>query len=204
MRGFTERALVLFSDPVKYDESLSYYRSEYRKALMALQIALSWADIKMACLCSDPLAVRLWSSLSFDTDWFDVEDVGGMYFIHNNSDTPNFTRSIPISDALKEMLDKKVPIPRGITPEHRAFLTGKRVTIAEKFIITQEKLVFCFGNAYKTYPRANDGRACIQINNQFIPSLKLSGFDAPIAPFLNFDTANLALTEWRFDIGRTD
>lgn len=198
MKGFANHALVLFSDPAKYAESYSGYKQAYMKSLANLQVALSRAEIPMLCLCSDPLAVKLWRDVQFDADWQDVDDIGGMYFIHNNSSVPEFERSVPVPDAVKEMLDKKVPIERHITPEQRAYYMSKRVPLAEKAIIKVSKLVFCFGNYYKPTPKPDDGRACILINNQFIPTLKLSGFDSPISAFLGFPSANLALTEWRF------
>lgn len=198
MKDFAQHALVLFSDKAKYLDSYGGYKQSYLKALANLTVALSNNDIRMLCLCSDPLAVNLWREVEFDADWQDVDDIGGMYFIHNNSDTPNFERSVSIPDNIRELLDRRIPIERGITPERRAFLMNKRVAIAEKELIRQNKLVFVFGSAYRAYQKEDDGRACVLINNQFIPTLKLSGHDSPIAAFMGFPTANLALTDWRF------
>lgn len=178
---------------------MSAYKQAYLKALANLQVMLEREETRMLCLCSDPLAVKLWRETGFQASWADVDDIGGMYFIHRNSDTPDFSPyDVPISDALKELLDKKFPIERGLSAERRAYVMGKRIALAEKEIIKSNKLIFCFGSAYKPAPKPDDGRAVILINNQFIPTLKLSGYDSPISMFLGFPTAHLSMTDWRF------
>lgn len=194
MRGFADYALVLFSDYGKYAEASSEYRRHYMAAVKNLFAYLKSQQLWIRCLVTDPLACVLVGEFS-EVEWQATENPGGLYFMYNNMRHFHIA-SEKLPKEIVAAMDAKYPIERGITKEMRMNLVSKRVAIAEKALIKQAKAVFCFGSAFKTYPKENDGRAVISINNQFIPSLKLSGNDAPIGSFLNVPWGNLSLTDW--------
>lgn len=196
MKGFSESTLILFSDPHKYKEATGMWRRQYLQSVENLLKYLSDKDTWVRCLITDPLSTVLLKPETPGVEWYATENAGGMYFITHNTSTPDNYPVVKLDAGIAETLDKKHPIERGCTFEERAYKTSKRVALAEKAIIQQSKCIFCFGKLFNPHPKENDGRAVIYINNQFIPTLKLSGNDAPISSFLDVPWGNLALTEW--------
>lgn len=196
MKGFSDTTLILFSDPRKYVEATGLWRRQYALAVSNLLQYLSDKDTWVRCLITDPLSVSLIDKETRGVEWYATENPGGMYFITHNSSAPDDLPMVKLQSDIVELLDKKFPIERGCTVEERGYRTSKRVSLAEKTLIQRSKCIFCFGKLFNPHPKENDGRAVIFINNQFIPTLKLSGHDAPISSFLDVPWGNLALTEW--------
>lgn len=194
MQGFTDKALVLLSQPDKFQEASGFYRNDYMTAVVNLLAYLHSVDITPVCLVTDGLAVKLLNALDCIV-WQATEDAGGMFYIKSNVH-PYKEPTAQLPANIKQVLDTKHPIERGMSMTERGVIEVKRVALAEKELIKSFNCVFVFGNLFKVRPKPEDGRAIFSINNQFIPTLKLSGYDAPINSFLGVPWGNLALTEW--------
>lgn len=194
MKGFADYTLILLSEPEKFQDASSMWREDYALALDNILKYLRQQNTWIRVLATDVLAAHLLTKYD-DIEWQATEGPGGMYYLRTNRYVPG-KDFVKLPDDILKTLDEKYPIERGMLPEFRHLCTQKRVAMAEKELIHRARAVFCFGKAYRTYPKPDDGRAVISINNQFIPSLKLSGNDAHIGAFLNIPWGNMALTEW--------
>lgn len=194
MKGFADYALVLLSERQKYMEASGLWRNQYVQALDNLIKYLHRNDIWIRFLATDPLAQLLLDGNEL-VEWQATENTGGMYFLNTQGGVPRH-QYIKLPTEVEEAMNKKFPIERGLNTERRMYLTDKRVALAEKSLIGQAQCVFCFGKLFRPKSSPEDGRAIISINNQFIPSLKLSGYDTSPSLFFDATWGNLSLTEW--------
>lgn len=194
MQGFTPNALLLLPQSDKFNQASSFYKKDFKLAMENLVSYLAKRNITPQCFITDELAFALFKD---DTrfQWLSPEDRAGTFYLQNR-DIGKGVNAIPVNSDIKAIIDKRVPVERGTSFVERGVKVQKRVSIAEREIIKQAHCVFVIGNQYKGYHKDNDGRAVFYINSQFIPTLKLSGNDSPIASFLAIDWGNLALTEW--------
>lgn len=195
MRGFSRNALILMQDPKKFQESYGGYKEQYITAVKNLLLYLASVDIEPYFLSTDTLAYTLFKDLQ-GVSWYATENPGGMYFMQNQCGLPKLEPIIPLDPNILSAIDKKFPLERGMEANHRWFVMSKRVAMAEKEIIKQQKAVFVFGSLYKPRTKPDDGKAIVSVNTQLAPKLTLSGYDANINAFLNFPRANMTLTEW--------
>ncbi len=200
MRGFASSALILLPSMEDYTEAYGGYKEQLHKAVRNLLTYLKAMEITPTFFVTDQLATTLYANEA-GVAWQATENPGGMYFLQNNMNIPVFERLRPIPPVCLQDIDKKFPVERGLSGAQRQYTEAKRVNRAEKLIIETQPVVFMFGKQYSLRSKPDDGRALFFINSQFIPKLKLSGYDANINAFLGFPGANMALTEWRVTDG---
>ncbi len=200
MKGFTSDALILLPAYEDYKEAYGGYKEQLQLSVENIISYLKSVEITPVFLTTDPLAGILYAERD-DLTWLATENPGGMYFIQKNLHVPAYTNTVPLAPEYLQDLDKKFPVERGCTIQQRCFVESKRVNRAEKLLIAAHKVVFLFGKQYNLRSKPDDGRALFFINSQFIPKLKLSGYDANINSFLGFPRANMAITEWRVSDG---
>jgi len=193
MRGFTDRALILFSDLDEYLDRSDVYRQSYRKAVDNLVTYLKSAGISHDCLLTDRLACVF----SFPHPrWIATGTREDMFFMHNFCDVPKHD-AVPLKEELAAKVRKKFPIKRGLEPKERFDIVAKRVAMAERDIIASYNFVIVFGTAYSVKSKPNDGRAVLRINDRhFYTSMELSGSSVPINDFMQIPYANISLSEW--------
>ena len=190
MQGFTDRALICFSDVDKYNSATSMWRSWYQKSLDNLCARLALDNITPCVMYTDPLALVLKHSCEV----LATSDRADMFFMATHG-MPKLATT-PLDKRIVDLLNKKFPTERGITADARGYLIGKRTALAERELLKEFKLVIAFGTLYKPKTKDGDERAIITVSQQFIPHLKLSGFDAQIGAFMQYPGATAPMYDW--------
>lgn len=193
MRGFADRALILFSDPSYYNEALGSYKNNYRRAVQNLLTYLESIGVEHDCLLTDQLAVQF--NLP-NTRWIATAVPEDLFFMRNYCNIPN-QESTPLPDALATKLRTKYPVERGLSPEDRFAIVAKRTRMAERNLIDSYKFVVVFGNTFRVRTKESDGRAVFSVNDKrFYTRMELSGAEVPISDFLQIPYGNLSLCDW--------
>lgn len=190
MQGFTDRALILFSDINKYYDATSEWRTRYQQSLDNLVARLTLDNIQPCVLYTDALALVL----KHNAKVYATSDPSDMFFMKTHG-MPELD-TVPLAKDIVDSIRKKYPIDKGITTEARGYIVEHKTAMAEREIIKSFKLIFVFGSLYKPKTKPGDDRAVITISQQFIPFLKLSGYDAQVGAFLQYPGATSPMYDW--------
>lgn len=193
MRGFTDRALVLLSNPHAYEECGSIYKYDYQKAIQNLVEYLEDVEIAHDCLLTDGLATHL---DMHEPRWLATGAQEDMFFMRNYCSVPAYN-AVAVDDETIQFLRGKFPIERGLSPEARFPIVSKRVKYIERELINSYQFIVVFGKEFSVKSKPDDGRAVLRVNEKrFYTSLELSGTSVPINDFLQIPYANQCLSEW--------
>lgn len=198
MRGSADYALILMSDLKSFKEATGTYRNQYRDAIGNLLAYLRSIEMPARFLLTDPLAEHM--GLFDENQVIATVEPGDVFFMQRYCIVKPVT-PLPLPRETAAEMRRKFPIERGIPDYTRLQILQKRAAFGEKAIINASTAIFVFGKQFRPKSKPEDGRAVFFINQQFIPTLKLSGFDAPIASYLQVPYGNLALSEWRVESG---
>lgn len=193
MKGFTDKALLLLSDPSDLEEVTTSFRVSYMKAVENIIEYLKDNGIQHYCLLSDALTSRI---NMHNPVWLATGDSADMFFMQNFCSVPKYEAQ-PLTEDLALKVRTKFPIERGLSPEERFDIVSKRVRFTERALISRFNFVVVFGKQYNPTTKPGDGRAVMRVDSHhFYTSLQLSGENIPINDFMQLSYANQCLSEW--------
>ena len=193
MRGFTDKALILLSDPDYYEEATPTFQLRYKTAVANIIDYLQSIGVQHYCLISDTLATRI---NMHKPVWLATGDPGDMFFMQNFCSVPSY-KTQPLSEELASKVRKKFPIERGSSPADRFNVVAKRVRFVEKALCSDFNFIVVFGKTYNPVTKPGDGRAVMYVDSRHLnASMYLSGEPVSINDFMQLSYANISLSEW--------
>ncbi len=201
MKGFDDKALILFPKSESYDQRSNEYKANFRLAVGNLVDYLLKQNITPHVFYTDDVAHEVFLP---SMKYVSPLGPGDLFFAAQNC--------VGLSDARRQDLirypdayavsEKRVPVISRDTVEERFSDVLSRTSIAEREIIKQYHIVCHFirrGNpAYKLVSKSGDGRIILEIDAiTFLPTAYMSGYQPNLCNLLNVPYGNRSLLVWR-------
>lgn len=201
MRGFDDKALILFPRMDSYEHKPHNYRYQFRKAVSNLIAYLREMDIEPYAFYTDDLAREL---ITDEVHRINTLPIGDLYFVAKNCEGMSDALHIgdnTYDDIIAEV-QKKDPGSLDMTTEQRFELVTRHNTAVVKKIIPQFNIVFhfCAPNRaqYKVTSKPDDGRIRVIVNaNTFAPTVYFGGKVEDPCDVLAVPYGNRTLDNWR-------
>lgn len=200
MRGFDDKALILFMKQEVYDEKPYEYKYKLRHGVANLVAYLQSMDIEPHVLYTDDVA-REMANPGFK--YVSTLARGDKFFLSRNvegtSDALN-RDMIEFPNIYNEILMKD-PGTENMTREQRFEMVLRHDQKAAAKIIPQYKIVFHFlmkGNAkYTATSKPNDEKIRVNISvHNFTPTVFMGGMEEDACSVLNVPFASRPLVNW--------
>lgn len=200
MRGFDDKALILFMKEDLYDVKSYEYKYKLRHAVTNLCLYLGMMDIEPHVFYTDDVA-RIIANPDFK--YVSTLAQGDKFFLSRNVEGTSdaLTRKlIEYPDIYNEILMKD-PGSNDMTKDQRFEMVLRHDQKAAAKIIPKYKIVFHFlmkGNAkYKVTSKPGDGKIRANINiNTFTMQVLLGGIEEDPISILNVPYASRSLINW--------
>ena len=200
MKGFDDKALLLFPKPESYDLRDTNYKYDFKQAVSKLCDYLETIGISPHVFYSDDVARELdngrfvyVNTLGRSDRYFTYRHCQGMLDAMSES-------HVNYDDIYAKYIDSSIDL-RKLSIEERFELVLSRSAKATKDIIKSYRLVIHFkkqGNSqYTAVTKAGDGRILIEVNaSNFVPATYMSGLQVHPVDILAVPYANKPLNKW--------
>ena len=200
MRGFDNKALILFPYLENYQSKNYQYKYQFREAVMRLCIYLKSQGIEPHVFYSDDVAREISND---DFVWVSTLSRADSYFVSKYCDGMSEAMSRPsvkFEDIYNEVT-AKYPGEPNMSVEQRFNLVSTHASKAISKIIPNYKIVFHFNfknrMQYKVTSKSGDKKIRVYVDaNTFIPEAYMGGNRVDACDLLAVPYANRSLTSW--------
>lgn len=200
MKGFDNKALILFPKLESYEGKPFNYTYQFGKAVNNLVAYLKSIDIEPHVFYTDDVARKIGHE---DFVWVSPLNKADRFFISKYCDDCIDALRRPMIEhpELVDAIVSKDPGEPDMTVEDRFEMVIRHINKAVTKIIPEYKIVIHFvvanNSQYKVITRPNDGKIRINVKAvNFSPAAYLSGVEENICDLLNLSCASRCLDLW--------
>lgn len=198
MKGFDDKALLLFPKEENWTNKPYEYKYQFRKAVNNICEYLKGIGIQPYAFYTDDVARDIAHP---DIKWVSTLSRADRFFISRHCDMNEAMSDMVCYEDIYNAITAKDPGSLDMTEEERFDMVLRHDAVAAKKIIPKYKIVIHFmvksKSKYTVSSKQGDGKIRVTINaSNFIPEVKLSGNMEDPGDIFNLPYGNRCVADW--------